>query len=127
MVDARQRLRDAEWNLWEQFNSIVQTAHAGSHAATAASKRRVPHHDLARCNRGTSHKWGRDEGFVEWQDPECERFPGDNPVIDGMCDHCLALCNAWRAQHDLPQITRGDSYLAERGLRNGTGGRFTAA
>jgi len=130
VIDARQRLRDTEWNLWELFNAIVNAAHAGSHQATAATKRNIPHHDHARCNRGVGKRL---DGHVAWQDPDCERFPGNDPVIEGMCDHCLNRYNDWRQANGLEHIARdvdAVNYRASMRLRNveqGPGGRFQRA
>lgn len=127
VIDSRQRLRDHEQQLWDDFNAIASIAHNGSSTARDAAGERVPHPNIQRCNHGTGKSL---EGFTVWQDEQCEKFPGENPVIEGMCDDCLARCNTWRETNGYERISReSDSrnYLAVRNVKTGPNGRFQRA
>lgn len=124
VIDAQDRLRTHRQNLWDAFTCIVATAHDGSHQATAASKRIVPGFAQMRCNRGAGKRL---DGHTVWQNPECENFPGLEPVIEGMCDDCLHLCNTWRRENGLDPIARDVEALNYRHTARGERGRFSAA
>jgi hypothetical protein len=130
VIDSRQRLRDDEAQLWDDYNAICSIALSGSRTAEKASGERVPHPDIARCNHGSGKAL---EGFTLWQDINCQRFPGNNPIIEGMCDDCAATMNEWRATNGYERIVRdaeSRTYrrdMAARNVRQGPDGRFQRA
>lgn len=127
MILQRDELATVNWQIDENLRTIDSIITHTVNECTKALGTRLPHPALAvlnlkPCNQG--HGLGLD-GLIDWQNPLCPDYVGDEQVLPGMCDRCLGRCNQWRRERDMEAITR-DSDARYRHSTRGVNGRWSA-